>query len=430
MNLIDLNLIKRPKGDPLASGWCKRACWCIAAVSLLVGFPGGVWADGERTAVKVGPLLTIADETATGLAPSGAVAYNAVNDEYFVVWLNSSASVDLFGRGVPVDGGFAGEAQVLVSGDDPMSAPSIAHDPSHNHYLLAWRGLGNHAYARLISESGAPVTDPWDALVASREMTAVFDSNVGTEGEYFLFGRSLASGSPNGVYGGWIESGGGGASSIPIELGGTPGPAGRAALNESDSQVLVTWRDQVDYELRGRIVNADGSFATDSFLINSVFPTAVIATGAAYDPIRERYLVVFGTFQGGPIRGQFVSADGTLDGGAVTLVDSVEEEFPCLAYDPVNQVYLLVWYSYSRVHCQLVSLDGALLGEPVDITSAWTSFYPSVAASTDHGGFLVVWHRTNGWAVGGQLIGVGGGDVIFSNGFEAGHTLLWNATVP
>lgn len=405
-------------------------CWGLTALVVFAASPDIARAETGPTAVKVGPVLTVADGTASSIATGGAVAYNRVNDEFFVVWRNSGPSAELHGRGVSVHGGFVDEAQILVSDEDPISSPSIAHDPLQNQHLVVWKGMNNHAYGRVVTDTGEPVTDPWDASVAGWEMTVVFNPAAATGGEFFISGRSSGSGSPPGIYGERINNAGGGAGSIEVELSGSPGPAGQVALNESDSQVLVTWRDQENFILKGRIINSDGSFVTDSFVISTVFPTAVIATGVAFDPVHERYFVVFGEFQGGPLRGQFIAADGTLDGDPITLIDSVEEEFPCLAYDPVNQVYLLVWFSYWRVHCQLVSLDGELLGTAVEITSSWTSFRPSVAASTDQGGFLVVWNRTANWSVHGQLIRVGGGDLVFANGFEGGNTHLWNVTVP
>lgn len=414
----------------MASRAIVGACWCVAVVVAIAADSNIARAEGEPTAVKVGPVLTVADGTATSVASGGAIAYNSVNSEYFVVWRNFVPSVELYGRGVSVDGGFVDDAQILVSGEDPVSAPSIAHDSVHNQYLVVWKGLNDRAFGCTVSDAGAPVTEPREVSVAGWEMTAAFNSAVGNGGEYFLSGRSYGAGSPSGIYSERINYTGVGAGPVEVELRGAPAPAGQIVLNELDSQVLVTWRDQVEYNLKGRIIDADGSFATDSFVISSVFPTTVITTGAAFDPIHERYFVVFGEFQEGPIRGQFVAADGTLDGGPITLIDSVEEEFPGLAYDPVNQVFLLTWYSYWRVHCQLVSLEGVLLGNPVELSSAWTSFRPSVAASTDRGGFLVVWHRTANWSVHGQLIGVGGGDLIFSNGFEAGNLLLWSNAVP
>ena len=177
------------------------------------------------------------------------------------------------------------------------------------------------------------------------------------------------------------------------------------------SQLLATWRKQSDSDLRGRIINGDGSFAGSEFVISTVFPTSGLAASVAFDPVNDRYLVVFGTFSGGPIMGQFVTSSGALDGPPLTLVDSTNTLNPFLARDGVNEVFLLAWRDGSSISAQLLSDQGDVLGDPVAIVTGSAVGDPRLAANTSDGGFIVAWKDNRNVAEGHndtfvQLVGV------------------------
>jgi len=412
----------------------------VAAVLFSAPSLGAYSVENEPSAVRVGPVLTVVTGTVNGTG-QGTIAYNSVNDEYYVVWNDFEFEMprgvlrnDIYARRVSVDGGFVDNAHAVIADENSTFAPSAVHDPVRNQYLVAWKFQGNipgtpsfnHLFARLVTDSGAAITDPWDASIAGFEVTGVFNPLAGISGEFFLTGRSFATGDPSGVYGERIDHTGSGQGTIKVELNNAPGPAGQIALNGPASQVLATWGDVSTNRVMGRIINSNGSFATDAFEISSVYPSAEPATGGSFDPHYGRYFVVIGDFMDGPVTGQFVAEDGTLDGAPITLIDSGDREYPYLAYDPGNRVYLLVWHNSRFINCQLVSPTGQLLGDPIELTSVHQSTEPRVAASTDRGGFLVVWRNTASMSLHAQLIGVEGSSLVFTDGFESGATGAWD----
>jgi hypothetical protein len=188
---------------------------------------------------------------------------------------------------------------------------------------------------------------------------------------------------------------------------------------------LVTWSDDRNIDglaIYGQLVSAEGEFkGTEILIASGLFRGQVPSSySVTYDYVNQRFLVVWVSIQS--IHGQFINANGTLHGEQFTIVDHPGEDYPIeyvsLAYDGINQRYLVVWHlnwGLGDIIGQLVNADGTLLETAFAIALS-SGKNPSVAFDNINQRFLVAW--TWGYTD-GQFVNPDG--TLQGDGFSISH---------
>lgn len=143
-----------------------------------------------------------------------------------------------------------------------------------------------------------------------------------------------------------------------------------------------------------------GTFTVTVESLEEVYPAV------AYNPDREEYLVVWYNDRGGndDIRAQRVSKDGALVGGPFYVAggSGAERRVPDVTYNGQHQQYLVVWEhndgTWDNIHARRVSGAGAVLDTTDIVIVSGSNLLapsgPAVAYSSTSDRYLVVWQAT------------------------------------
>jgi len=325
---------------------------------------------GRRVAAngsRIGADFRISGTGATGDEEYPAVAWDAADGEYLVVWKDDRNGLtwgyDIYGRRVAADGARIG-SDFRISGTGATmneDYPAVAWDADDDEYLVVWadyRSSSAEVYGRRVAGAGSPVGSDFRVSGAAAAAGGSPSGVVwnGTDDEYLVVWVDGRNSSPD-IYGRRVAGAGTPVGSdIRISRAGATGeylPA--VAWNGTDDEYLVVWEDWRNYSTReqdtyGQRLAADGARLGANFRIGGT-ATADIVPAVAWNGEVGEYLVVWQDQRNYESRetdiyGRRVSADGTrLEkdfrvSGRNAI--SVEQE-PAVAGDGADGEYLVVW---------------------------------------------------------------------------------------
>src|SRR5262245_52707546 len=338
---------------------------------------------GGQCVTLRGPIVTLSEAADIAFVDTAPAAFNSQADEFLISWDQLIGMAwAVFDQRLAVDGTLLGENNPVIEGADIFIEPAAAYSTDINQYFITWRfqtdpgqpGF-NNAFGRLVDALGIPAGDVVQVSNGGLEQTLLFNP---VTGEFAHHARDAAGGGIPGIYFRRIAGDGTPlASPTPVTTAGAPAPAGEMGVNTNTGDYLSTWRDQVDEDLKGRLLDSSGMPLTDPFEISDIVPGSTLAAAVAYDPGADQYLVVFTGFSSpNTLYAQFVSASGEPTGSLITIANETGASFAGLAFDPVNRVYLVRWTdpNLGTVWVQLLSSDGLRLGEIVNVFEGTVQF--------------------------------------------------------
>ena len=283
---------------------------------------------------------------------SPSLAYSSLSRTYRSVYLNYGSPF-LGGVEINLWGNIYNGIGFLIGGVDDHSSPALAFDNVNDRFFMVWTRAWPYLdlYGLLMDYNSGEFLDPDQFLISS-----------------------------------------------------VPGIRAKPMVtrNSVNGGYLVTWLDERNIDgvaIYGQLITVDGELQGVEFMIASglSWEYSDPSYSVAYDHVNQRFLVVWNT--GEFIYGQFIDPNGgALEGEKFTIVEEPPDDYyplgqTSLAYDGINQRYLVVWdvlLGTGSTFGQLVSANGTLVGTVFSI-STWWSRNPSVAFDNINQRFLVAW---------------------------------------
>jgi hypothetical protein len=446
-------------------GFARGSVGLLAALLVLAGGTVGAGAGAKGVPALIEPDFRISGPAAVGgWHTEVAVAWNATDDEYLVVWEDQREldllTSEVYARRVGADGTPLGTDIQLTGPGSVLSVgqPAVAWNGARNEYLVVWSdfrtcatggpgsniwgrrvGSGGNLIGRNLRISGGPANevDPavaWNADADEYLVVWEDDRHGPWEGApppvdgWEVYGRRLAGDATR--IGGWIRvSGPTGIEQCPDPLTDCM-PDPRVVWNAAESEYLVVWQDGRHEDTRGRDilgrrVGADGAKMGGSLRVSG--RAAVGDEGApalAWNAADNEYLVAWhderDSGQGADIYARRIGADGTRLGRERRVSGPTatgDEWFAAVAWDGASNQYLLVWEDERdwdilrwEIYGRLLAADGTPSGSDVRIDSLVAGalddqLRPAAGFNSTGGEYLVIWRDYRDAPAGPQVYG-------------------------
>ncbi len=215
----------------------------------------------------------------------------------------------------------------------------------------------------------------------------------------------LGSGQPSFAQGsGWALLG----QEVAITTEGWDETAPAIACNSQADEFLVVWQagepgNADEPDIYARRVSASGVPLGEPIAISTA-PGPQVAPAVAYNPNANEYLVVWSDARNGygarqDIYARRLTGDGSLVGPELRITNrDGNEKRPRVAYNPLDDLYVVVWEDTggaaqdTGVLAQRLRGDGELEGQPYAVADeVWKDQVPDIAYVPVGNRFLVVW---------------------------------------
>lgn len=399
----------------------KMARWIVPCVVMGLLLPLVAFArdSGRPAALAQGPLggrITISSLPEQQKAP--AVAYNAVHQEFLVVWWNDRpGNDDIYAQRTDRNGQPVGPWFAIAWGEGmEQHDPDVVWNSRRNEYLVVWvrddviyyRRVGPTGHLlgsefRVNSATQFSSFDPAVAYASTSDAYLVVWVYQHVAGGYVqhssIVGRLLSSdGQPQG-----------GQFYISQDTQGNARWAPELAYNHSRNEHLVVWQQWDIFaahdDVRGRRVTGNGDLLFPASIGIATGPEQQLSPAVAAIPtgVGEggRYLVTW--VQAGAqnqVLAQRLDADTNLQGSSILLglVDPFDYGPAAVYGNEHTRAYLAAWRTtYSQpflgreIHAREITMDGALVGGE-EVLDGTGSHAPDVAAG-DGSTFLIVYQE-------------------------------------
>jgi len=288
------------------------------------------------------------------LAPD--VAYNSSLNEFLVVWEYeySSSDHDIYAQRVATDGTPIGGQIAIATPTNFDGNPAVAFNASDEEYLVVWeRRVGsdefahNDIYGQRLNVTGAPQGSPIPISTGSTDESAPAVAHATESNQYLVVWQDHSGG--NYDIRGQRITGNGALSGGFIELCTFSGDQLRPRLVfNSGAGFLVVWEDHraAAWSVYGQRLFENGTFGGGNFQISGDGAKSRLRPSVATkEPDREYFVTWEYAYSGTDhdVYGRRVARDGTLPGGETALSRlGSHEGTPAVAADK-GQGYLVVW---------------------------------------------------------------------------------------
>jgi hypothetical protein len=400
--------------------WVKIILTTVILLVLLVSLLNSR-ARAEDTGVIVSPQIDIF----VGLGDQGfhgrVAAFDSINNRFLVVWTDGGVEtpeIDLYGQLVNADGTLYGSPIPIsistVSGGRQLS-PKIAFDPHNGRFLVVWDddrdGMPWRSYGQLVNVDGTLYGDNF-AISPDRPNYDLHASDpavqFNTFSNRFLVVWGGSAGQLTNIHGRFVNPDGSPYGSL-IQI--TDYVDYWAAypdieFNLNNGRFLVTWCNQWDGYIYGRLLNVDGTLYGSEITIGYYRLGYSYVASLSFDPINSRFLQLWTG-----MKGQLINADGTLYGTEISIFNPGTHlvDNPAVVFDTASDKFLVagdIQYPYLGIVGQLLNPDGSLYGPDFRIFEViyngreghMGGYPPRVASGSAETGALVVYMDIPYWS--------------------------------
>lgn len=304
-----------------------------------------------------------------------AIAHDPINGRYLAVYLKvkvghpdagGKGDSRLYGVFIDSNGSSAGN-EFLISGDPAYYyCPAIVFDYTHGQYLVIWNSDDNIFVQFINSDgslSGTRLTMTNEAITPCGRCAAVSYSDTTQKFLVAWGAKNLAN--HDSLYAQLLNADGSFAGSrLAVSDDGASPASPSIAYDEQLQRFLVVW-DSADYlQIKGRMINPDGTFVANEFPISSATGTHWFPT-VAYNSVDARFLVAWehsaaNTFD---LVGQLLNADGSFYKSIISISAAGRYvSYHASVYNPLADNYFILFGDYTKelLYAQVVRPDGTL----------------------------------------------------------------------
>ncbi|MBX3057670.1 MAG: hypothetical protein KF770_14485 [Anaerolineae bacterium] len=362
------------------------------------------------------------------------LAEDAATGGALAVWqqnTGSSAGYDLYAHRIDSDGLLTGSSFVIEAVDANQNRPVLAQN-SNGAYLITWydeRNGNQDIFNRLRladgSWGGVGMAHPAPGDQEKPQIAYNPDDD-----EYLVVWQDYRSGKDWDIYGQRVDSNG-------SLIGNNLSVDATADTHQTTPQVayganeyLIAWQHYVDeknttYDVYGRVLNRDGTFATTAFPIANYVQFSAYKespTDVVHNSSSNQFLVLWEaqvSSNNWDVWARHVSTTGSV-GSYIQIANLSDVEVDAAgAYNTESDQYLVVWEAsntigFYRTYGRRLTGSGTVLPDNLQISTTFASNAASdVAYRADSHQYIVVWQQS--------------GD-IYSRGVLPNGTLAGSAT--